>query len=84
MSIFKVSFFFVLLLGIVLAGPVKENVENSVEESPEYPAPGIQLRVSCDILDPTGWSSTICASHCILQGHKGGYCDSHKVCRCRD
>uniref|UniRef100_A0A1B0D9E4 Invertebrate defensins family profile domain-containing protein n=1 Tax=Phlebotomus papatasi TaxID=29031 RepID=A0A1B0D9E4_PHLPP len=81
MSIFKVSFFFVLLLGVVLAGPVKDDVKDPVEENPELV---FQPRVTCDILGPTGWGDAFCAGHCIYLGYAGGWCDDRKVCNCRN
>ncbi|KAL7016798.1 hypothetical protein ACKWTF_010139 [Chironomus riparius] len=37
-------------------------------------------RVTCDIFG----SDAACAIHCILKGFRGGWCDSRKVCNCRN
>lgn len=39
----------------------------------------VQSRITCDIFN----SNPACATHCILQGYSGGWCDNRKVCRCR-
>ncbi|XP_077277632.1 U-Asilidin(12)-Dg3b-like [Temnothorax americanus] len=38
-----------------------------------------ELAFTCDILN----SKFACASHCILKGYRGGWCDSRSVCNCR-
>ena len=39
-----------------------------------------QSRISCDLPG----SNRMCAVHCLLHGHKGGYCNDQAVCICRD
>uniref|UniRef100_A0A034VQ96 Defensin n=1 Tax=Bactrocera dorsalis TaxID=27457 RepID=A0A034VQ96_BACDO len=41
-------------------------------------------RITCDLLDASGWSKTLCAVHCIALGHRGGYCNGKSICQCRD
>jgi hypothetical protein len=46
---------------------------------PTVANPQLQARdasVTCDLLSWSPFSGAICASHCILDGYKGGYCDS--------
>lgn len=40
--------------------------------------------ITCDLLDPSGWSKTLCAAHCILLGHHGGCCNGKSICQCRN
>ncbi|XP_053958038.1 defensin-like [Anastrepha ludens] len=41
-------------------------------------------RATCDLMDASGWSKTLCAAHCIMLGHRGGYCNGRSICVCRD
>ncbi|KAF5364142.1 hypothetical protein D9756_000148 [Leucocoprinus leucothites] len=41
-------------------------------------------QATCDLLSWSPFSGAACAAHCIGLGHKGGWCDDHKVCNCRD
>ncbi|XP_037805411.1 phormicin-like [Lucilia sericata] len=45
---------------------------------------GRYKRATCDLLSATGFSGTACAAHCLLIGHRGGYCNTKSVCVCRD
>ncbi|XP_055680861.1 U-Asilidin(12)-Dg3b-like [Lutzomyia longipalpis] len=85
MDIFRIFFAYVLPMSLVIATPVQEVSGNSnqVLEPEEIPELSIEPRVTCDLLGPTGWGDALCAAHCIALGHKGGWCDSHKVCNCR-
>ncbi|XP_071644716.1 U-Asilidin(12)-Dg3b-like [Temnothorax longispinosus] len=38
-----------------------------------------ELAITCDILG----STRACATHCILKGYRGGWCDAKSVCNCR-
>ncbi|KAJ3572871.1 hypothetical protein NP233_g2812 [Leucocoprinus birnbaumii] len=40
--------------------------------------------VTCDLLSWSPFAGAACAAHCIRLGHRGGWCDNHNVCRCRD
>lgn len=40
--------------------------------------------ITCDLLESSGWSKTLCAVHCIALGHRGGYCNGRSICQCRD
>lgn len=40
----------------------------------------VEQFVTCDIFR----SNALCAIHCYMQKHKGGYCNEQKVCKCRD
>ena len=41
-------------------------------------------RATCDLASGFGVNHSLCASHCILLGKKGGYCNSKAVCVCRN
>ncbi|XP_062558491.1 defensin-A-like [Armigeres subalbatus] len=43
-----------------------------------------QKRATCDLLSGFGVNDSACAVHCILRGNRGGYCNSKKVCVCRN
>ncbi|CAH1108353.1 unnamed protein product [Psylliodes chrysocephalus] len=45
-------------------------------------------RFSCDVLGsiqagPVKLNDAACAARCLLQRHKGGYCDNKRQCHCR-
>nr|ASY93144.1 defensin A [Aedes aegypti] len=41
-------------------------------------------RATCDLLSGFGVGDSACAAHCIARGNRGGYCNSEKVCVCRN
>ncbi|XP_039429790.1 defensin-C-like [Culex pipiens pallens] len=41
-------------------------------------------RATCDLLSGFGVNDSACATHCILRGNRGGYCNAKKVCVCRN
>ncbi|KAM7345430.1 phormicin-like [Cochliomyia hominivorax] len=45
---------------------------------------GRYKRATCDLLSAAGVSHTACAAHCLLLGHRGGYCNGKAICVCRD
>ncbi|XP_017485410.1 PREDICTED: defensin-A-like [Rhagoletis zephyria] len=68
---------------------MKISGESSVQSHVSIPEekPKLQSRsqlATCDLMDATGWSKTLCAAHCILLGHRGGYCNGRSICVCRD
>lgn len=42
--------------------------------------PPVEQLFTCDVLG----STRLCAIHCMILDHKGGYCNEQKVCKCRD
>jgi len=44
-------------------------------------------RVLCDLLDfqigGLAFNDSLCAAHCLIRGHKGGYCSKKRKCVCR-
>nr|AWH62997.1 defensin [Perna viridis] len=43
-----------------------------------------QRRATCDLFSIFGVGDSACAAHCLVLGHRGGYCNSQSVCICRD
>jgi len=47
-----------------------------------------QLRITCDVFSfqLAGFSTgdSFCAARCLYLGYRGGYCNSQKVCTCRN
>ncbi|XP_058830013.1 defensin-C-like [Topomyia yanbarensis] len=41
-------------------------------------------RATCDLLSGFGVGDSACAAHCIARRNRGGYCNSKKVCVCRN
>ncbi|XP_058830011.1 defensin-C-like [Topomyia yanbarensis] len=55
------------------------------EESYQAAAENYRLkRATCDLLSGFGVGDSACAAHCIARGNRGGYCNSKKVCVCRN
>ncbi|XP_055594652.1 defensin-A-like [Uranotaenia lowii] len=55
------------------------------EESYQVAVENYRLkRATCDLLSAFGVNDSACAAHCVLRGNKGGYCNSKKVCVCRN
>ena len=65
-----VAILLILLVGIAVA-------RESVEE-PELH----EMRVCCDLVGGID-GDRCCASHCLVLGFAGGYCNHQKVCVCR-
>lgn len=66
----------------VYADPILRLPENG-EDLGDIPVHHRARRATCDLLSATKVKSTACAAHCLLKGHKGGYCNSKLVCVCR-
>ncbi|XP_058460448.1 defensin-C-like [Malaya genurostris] len=55
------------------------------EESYQATAENYRLkRATCDLLSGFGVNDSACALHCVARGNRGGYCNSQKVCVCRN
>nr|QBQ82428.1 defensin A [Culex pipiens pallens] len=55
------------------------------EQSYQVAAENLRLkRATCDLLSGLGVNDSACAAHCIARGNRGGYCNSKKVCVCRN
>uniref|UniRef100_A0A023EEK6 Putative knottins n=1 Tax=Aedes albopictus TaxID=7160 RepID=A0A023EEK6_AEDAL len=67
-----------------------QSVANSLfdelpEESYQAAVENLRLkRATCDLLSGFGVGDSACAAHCIARGNRGGYCNSKKVCVCRN
>ncbi|XP_019893215.1 phormicin [Musca domestica] len=59
-----------------------EAAENESSSTSESDALGRHQVVSCDLLGFYG--DSLCAARCIAVGRRGGYCDSRRVCNCRN
>ncbi|CAG9809814.1 unnamed protein product [Chironomus riparius] len=67
-----------VLAAIALAVGNPVDLEKNIIEDESSPVDR-NPRITCDILG----SDAACATHCILKGFRGGWCDSRKVCNCR-
>ncbi|CAH1962513.1 unnamed protein product [Acanthoscelides obtectus] len=65
---------------MTISTPTRQTLKQSVCRDRQTHKNDARLGISCDIFG----SDALCAAHCILIGHRGGWCDSHKVCHCRD
>lgn len=45
---------------------------------------GRYKRATCDLLSAANVGHIACAAHCLLLGHRGGYCNGKAICVCRD
>ncbi|XP_062558490.1 defensin-A-like [Armigeres subalbatus] len=73
----------------VLADEVQSYANSLFDELPEesYTAAVENYRLkraTCDLLSGFGVNDSACAAHCIARGNRGGYCNSKKVCVCRN
>ncbi|XP_055534736.1 defensin-C-like [Wyeomyia smithii] len=72
-----------------LADEVQSYANSLFDELPEesYKAAEENYRLkraTCDLLSGFGVNDSACAAHCIARGNRGGYCNSKKVCVCRN
>ncbi|XP_055630944.1 defensin-C-like [Toxorhynchites rutilus septentrionalis] len=72
-----------------LADEVQSQVNTLFDELPEesYQAAVDNYRLkraTCDLLSGFGVGDSACAAHCIARRNRGGYCNSKKVCVCRN
>ncbi|CAH1108349.1 unnamed protein product [Psylliodes chrysocephalus] len=75
------------LLGFVLFVLIVNAISSPVEEVQAEEHSRVK-RFSCDVLGsieagPVKLNDAACAARCLLQRHKGGYCDNKKQCHCR-
>ncbi|XP_026327948.1 defensin-A-like [Hyposmocoma kahamanoa] len=82
--------FVVTMAVAALAVPVKEPEEGAEYENEFFdfqPDSSViqSPRITCDLLSGVvGGPHTLCATHCILKGFRGGYCSDKGVCICRN
>ncbi|XP_065093676.1 defensin-C-like [Ochlerotatus camptorhynchus] len=72
-----------------LADDVRSYANSLLDELPEesYQAAVENYRLkraTCDLLSGFGVGDSACAAHCIARRNRGGYCNSKKVCVCRN
>jgi Arthropod defensin len=65
----------VVMFGMVCGTPIADGYDQAVVPQP---------RITCDLLSFLSLGDTACAAHCLVLGYKGGFCDSNKVCNCRN
>lgn len=63
--------FFAVIIGMACGAPTNEDVDQVLVPQP---------RITCDIFG----SDALCALHCMGHGNRGGYCNSQRVCVCRN
>ncbi|XP_031631873.1 defensin [Contarinia nasturtii] len=80
---FAIFVAFVAIVSCGLADPQEEEAikthSRGINQAKE-PFVLPETRITCDIMG----SDAYCAALCIIKGFKGGYCNSQKVCVCRN